>query len=200
MKKAVLVYCASCILIAGCAGISSVNYSRSDRGRKVTRIAVVAFNHTTADRYQMWSWTKKKPHIVPRDTFDEQIIALLAPKTDCQIIPAETTREVLKKLNLEGKPRLGRRDLLSIRHMTGADAVLCADVSFYLQNYLFYKTFGLVEITMRLVSTPDDKLLWEAKGRNFALFVTTDSALNKVRDKMIAQLAKKLAQDKSLGL
>ncbi|MCX6376921.1 MAG: hypothetical protein NTU88_12970 [Armatimonadetes bacterium] len=186
--------------LSGCAGLSTQNFSRYDKGRKIARIAVVAHNYTTADRYKMWAWTKRKPRIVPRDNFDEQIVASLAAKTDYQIISPEVVRQALAKLNLDGKALLNRRDVLAVRQATGADAILFAEVSFYLQNYLFYKTFGLVEISMRLVGTPDDTMLWEAKGRNFALFITTDSALNTVRDKMLAQLARKLESDKPMAM
>ena len=202
MNRLVLFVClAACVLAAGCSGISTVNFSRYDKGRKVATIAIIAHNYSVADRYQMWEWTKKKPHVVPKDVFDEQIIASLSGKTDCKILPPEVVRDALEKLNLmEKPPHWSRQDLLAFREATGADAVLFADVSFYLQNYLFWKTFGVVEITMRLIGTPDRSLLWEAKGRNFALFITTDSALAKVREKMIAQLAQKLAQDKPMSL
>ncbi|MCX6355575.1 MAG: hypothetical protein NTZ78_11835 [Candidatus Aureabacteria bacterium] len=202
MRKAkLLLFClAASVLAAGCSGISTVNFSRYDKGRKVATIAIIAHNYSVADRYQMWAWTKKQPHVVPKDVFDEQIIASLSGKTDCKILPPEVVRDALEKLNLTERPHLSRQELLAFREATGADAVLFADVSFYLQNYLFYKTFGLVEITMRLIGTPDRRLLWEAKGRNFALFITTDSALTKVREKMIVQLAQKLAQDKPMSL
>jgi hypothetical protein len=57
-----------------------------------------------------------------------------------------------------------------------------------------------VEITMRLVGLPDGNLLWKAYGRNFAMFITTDSSLDKVREKMIVQLAQKLESDRSTGM
>jgi len=199
MKKPIFYLLAVCLLAAGCSGISNVDFSRSDKGRHIYKIAVIAHNYTVADRYKMWEWTKRKPRVVPKDIFDEQIIDSLSKQTDCRIIPAEVTHEALAKLNLTERPILSRNELRDFRTLTGADAVLFADVSFYLQNYLFYKTFGLVEITMRLVGTPYGKLLWEAHGRNFAMFITTDSALQKVREKMIKQLARKLAQDKSMA-
>jgi len=201
MKRTVLSILASAVaLSAGCSGISSVGYSRSDRGRGIQRIAVIAHNQTIADRHQMWSWAKKKPRPLPVDTFPDQVVSSLAPKTSVQIIPLDAVNAALEKLNLEGKPVLTGNEMLAFREMTGADAILFADVTFYLQNYLFYKTFGLVEITMRLVGLPDGNLLWNAKGRNFALFITTDSSLDKVRDKMIAQLAQKLEGDRSSGM
>jgi len=201
MKRIILYAVAAGVLAsAGCAGLSSVNYSRCDRGRKITRVAVIAYNQTTADRYEMWAWTKKRPRVVPADTFDKQIVASLAAKTDYQIIPPATVREALARLNLQKKSILSRSEMRNFRQLTGADAILFAEVSFYLQNYLFYKTFGLVEITMRLRGTPDNRLLWEAKGRNFALFISTDSALKKTRDKMLVQLAQKLANDKPMAM
>jgi len=201
MKRVALyAVAASVLLAAGCSGLSTVNYSRCDRGRKVTRVAVIAYNQTTADRYEMWAWTKKRPRVVPPDTFDEQIVASLSARTDYQIIPPATVRAALTRLNLEKKPILSRSEMRNFRQLTGADAILFAEVSFYLQNYLFYKTFGVVEITMRLMGTPDHRLLWEAKGRNFALFISTDSALKKTRDKMLVQLAQKLAHDKPMAM
>ncbi|MCX6357477.1 MAG: DUF799 family lipoprotein [Candidatus Aureabacteria bacterium] len=200
MRNAIIILIAASLLItAGCSGISTVNYSRCDRGRPLARIAVVAHNISTADRYKMWAWTKKHPRIVPEDNFDEEIFTSLTNRTDYKIIPQAQVREVLQKLNLQEKIFLSRKEKLILREALGADAILFADVSFYLQNYLFWKTFGVVEITMRLYGTPDNRLLWEAKGRNFALFVTTDSALKKVRDKMLGQLAQKLEADKPLA-
>ncbi|MEJ2745343.1 MAG: hypothetical protein P8123_06625 [bacterium] len=201
MKRAALcVVAASLIVTAGCAGLSTVNYSRCDRGRKISRIAVIAYNQTTADRHKMWAWAKRGPNATPVDTFDEQVVASLAAKTDYRIIPPATVREALKKLNIQNKPILSLNEIRNFRRLTGADAVLFADISFYLQNYLFYKTFGLIEITMRLKGTLDNRLLWEAKGRNFALFISTDSALKKTRDKMLVQLARKLASDKPMAM
>ena len=201
MKRAALYAVAASVLVsAGCAGLSTVNYSRCDRGRKITRVAVIAYNQTTADRYEMWAWTKKRPRVVPPDTFDEQVVASLSAKTDYQIIPPATVREALTRLNLQKKSILSRSEMRNFRQLTGADAILFAEVSFYLQNYLFYRTFGLVEITMRLRGTPDNRLLWEAKGRNFALLISTDSALKKTRDKMLVQLVQKLAHDKPMAM
>jgi hypothetical protein len=201
MKRVALyVVTASMIVSAGCAGLSTVNYSRCDRGRKISRIAVIAYNQTTADRHKMWAWTKRGPQPTPADTSDEQVAASLAAKTDYQIIPPATVREALKRLNIQNKSILGPNEMRNFRRLTGADAVLFADVSFYLQNYLFYKTFGLIEITMRLKGTADNRLLWEAKGRNFALFIPTDSALKKTRNKMLVQLAQKLASDKPMAM
>lgn len=201
MKRiALYAVAASVIVSAGCAGLSTVNYSRCDRGRKITRVAVIAYDQTTADRYEMWAWTKKRPRVVPADTFDRQIVASLSAKTDYQIVPPAAVGEALKKLHLQNKPILSMNEMRRFRQLTGADAVLFADVSFYLQNYLFYKTFGLIEITMRLKGTADDRLLWEAKGRNFAFLISTDSALKKTRDKMLVQLAQKLAGDRPLAM
>jgi hypothetical protein len=201
MKRAALyAVTAGMIVSAGCAGLSTVNYSRCDRGRKIGRIAVVAHNQTIADRHKMWAWTKRGPRVAPADTFDEQVAASLSAKTDYQIVPAVTVREALERLNLQNKPTLSPNEMRDLRQLTGADAVLFADVSFYLQNYLFYKTFGLIEITMRLKGATDNRLLWEAKGRNFALFISTDSALKKTRDKMLVQLARKLASDKPMAM
>ncbi len=201
MKRiALCAVAASMLLAAGCSGLSTVNYSRCDRGRNIKRVAVIAYNQSTADRYEMWAWTKKRPRVVPADTFDNEVVASLAVKTDYQIIPPATVREALARLNLQGKSILSRKEMREFRKLTGADAILFAEVSFYLQNYLFYKTFGLVEITMRLRGTPDNRLLWEAKGRNFALFISTDSALQKTRDKMLVQLAQKLANDKPMAM
>jgi hypothetical protein len=201
MKRVVLYAVAASVLVsAGCAGLSTVNYSRCDRGRKITRVAVIAYNQTTAERYEMWAWTKKRPRVVPADSFDEQVVASLSAKTDYQIIPPATVREALTRLNLQKKSILSRSEMRNFRQLTGADVILFAEVSFYLQNYLFYKTFGLVEITMRLRGTRDNRLLWEAKGRNFALFISTDSALKKTRDKMLVQFAQKLANDKPMAM
>lgn len=201
MKRVALYAVAASIIVsAGCAGLSTVNYSRCDRGRKISRIAVIAYNQSTADRYEMWAWTKKRPRVTPADIFDEQIVASLAAKTDYQIVPPATVREALKRLNLQKKSILSLNEMRNFRQLTGADAVLFADISFYLQNYLFYKTFGLIEITMRLKGTMDNRLLWEAKGRNFAFLISTDSALKKTRNKMLVQLAKKLASDKPMEM
>jgi hypothetical protein len=201
MKRTpVFILMALTALSAGCSGISSVGYSRSDRGRGVQRIAVIAHNLSTADRYKMWAWTKKRPRVVPMDNFPEQIVSSLSGKTSIQIIPPDAVNAALQKLNLQNRPVLGRNEMLAFRELTGADAILFADVTFYLQNYLFYKTFGLVEITMRLVGLPDGNLLWKAYGRNFAMFITTDSSLDKVREKMIVQLAQKLESDRSTGM
>lgn len=201
MKRVALyAVAASVLLVAGCAGLSTVNYSRCDRGRKITRVAVIAYNQTTADRYEMWAWTKKRPRVVPADTFDEQTVASLSAKTNYQIIPPATVRDALTRLKLQKKSILSRSEMRNFRQLTGADAILFAEVSFYLQNYLFYKTFGLIEITMRLRGTTDGRLLWEAKGRNFALLISTDSALKKTRDKMLIQFAQKLASDKPMAM
>ncbi|MEI6634247.1 MAG: hypothetical protein WCP22_10580 [Chlamydiota bacterium] len=200
MKNTVLWALAALIAAsAGCAGLSSVNYSRFDRGRRITRLAVVANNQTTADRYKMWAWTKRKPRIVPEDTFAEQIGASLASRTNLPIVPQAAVNEALEKLNLKGKVALTRHDLREIGELTGADAILQAEVSFYLQNYLFWKTLGVVEITMKIKGLPDVNLLWKAKGRNVALFMTTDTALDKVRDTMLTQAAQKLAGDAAMG-
>lgn len=196
MKKPVLWALAALVAAsAGCAGHSTVNYSRFDRGRRITRVAVVANNQTTADRYKMWAWTKRKPRIVPEDTFAEQIAASLASRTNLPVVPQASVNEALEKLNLKGKVALTRRELREIGALTGADAILQAEVSFYLQNYLFWKTLGVVEITMTIKGLPDANLIWEAKGRNVALFMTTDTALDKVRDVMLTQAALKLAHD-----
>ena len=201
MKRVALyAVAASMIVSAGCAGLSTVNYSRCDKGRKITRVAVIAYNQTTTDRYEMWAWTKKRPRVVPADIFDEQVVASLAAKTDYQIIPPATVKEALKKLSLQNKSILSLNELRNFRQLTGADAVLFAEVSFYLQNYLFYKTFGLIEITMRLRGATDNRLLWEAKGRNFAFLISTDSARKKTRDKMLVQLAQKLASDNPMAM
>ena len=200
MKNTVLWALAALIAAsAGCAGLSSVNYSRFDRGRRITRLAVVANNQTTADRYKMWAWTKRKPRIVPEDTFAEQIGASLASRTSLPVVPQAAVNEALEKLNLKGKVALTRHDLREIGELTGADAILQAEVSFYLQNYLFWKTLGVVEITMKIKGLPDVNLLWKAKGRNVALFMTTDTALDKVRDTMLTQTAQKLAGDAAMG-
>lgn len=197
MKRAVLLILAFCaFLSAGCSGLSSVNWSRCDRGRRITHLAVIAHNQTIADRHKMWAWAKRKPQPAPRDMFAEEIINCLSKQTDCAIIPLDVTNEALRKMGLEGSSVMTRAQMREFSTLTGADAILFADVSFYLQNYLFYKTFGLVEISMRMVGAPDGNLLWSARGRNFALFITTDSSLNKVRDKMIAQLARKIESDK----
>ena len=96
MKNTVLWALAALIAAsAGCAGLSSVNYSRFDRGRRITRIAVVANNQTTADRYKMWAWTKRKPRIVPEDTFAEQIGASLASRTNLPVVPQAAVNEAL---------------------------------------------------------------------------------------------------------
>jgi hypothetical protein len=196
MKRTVLVAVAALTAAsAGCAGYSRVNYSRFDRGRRITRVAVVANNQTVADRYKMWAWTKRKPRIVPEDTFDAQIAASLAARTNVPIVPQATVNEALERLNLKGKVALTRKELVELGALTGADAILQAEVSFYLQNYLFWKTLGVVEITMTIKGLPDANLLWEARGRNIALFMTTDTALDKVRDTMLAQAAQKLAAD-----
>ena len=200
MKNTVLWALAALIAAsAGCAGLSSVNYSRFDRGRRITRIAVVANNQTTADRYKMWAWTKRKPRIVPEDTFAEQIGASLASRTNLPVVPQAAVNEALEKLNLKGKVALTRHNLREIGELTGADAILQAEVSFYLQNYLFWKTLGVVEITMKIKGLPDGNLLWKAKGRNVALFMTTDTALDKVRNTMLTQAAQKLAGDAAIG-
>ena len=200
MKNTVLWALAALIAAsAGCAGRSSVNYSRFDRGRRITRIAVVANNQTTADRYKMWAWTKRKPRIVPEDAFAEQIGASLASRTNLPVVPQAAVNEALEKLNLKGKVALTRHDLRAIGALTGADAILQAEVSFYLQNYLFWKTLGVVEITMKIKGLPDANLLWKATGRNVALFMTTDTALDKVRDTMLTQAAQKLAGDTAIG-
>lgn len=200
MKKSVVWVLAALIAAsAGCAGLSSVNYSRFDRGRRITRLAVVANNQTTADRYKMWAWTKRKPRIVPEDTFAEQIGASLSSRTNLPIVPQAAVNEALEKLNLKGKVALTRHELREIGELTGADAILQAEVSFYLQNYLFWKTLGVVEITVTIKGLPDGNLLWQAKGRNVALFMTTDTALDKVRDKVLARAAQKLANDKAMA-
>ena len=72
---------------AGCKGISSVKYSRFDRGRRITAVAVVANDQTVADRYKMWAWTKRKPRVVPEDRFAEKISASLASRTDVPVVP-----------------------------------------------------------------------------------------------------------------
>lgn len=183
---------------AGCAGISKVGYSRFDRGRELSRIAVISYNATVADRYKMWAWTKPRPRVVPKDTFAEDIVASLSEKTGCRIVSPERVEEALGELGLLGREILTGDEIRAVGARTGADAILFANVSFYLQNYLFYKTFGLVELCMRLVSTEDGEMLWSAKGRNFALFITTDSALKKLRNKMLLQVAEKLDQDRRL--
>lgn len=199
MKRAIfVVMIAATLLGAGCSGISTVGFNRFDKGRRLTRLAVIAHDQSGADRYKMWAWTKKQPRVVPKDTFDEEVVASLSAKTDYQIIPPATVHDALAKLKLRGRPILDKNELRRFSELTGADAVLFADVSFYLQNYLFYKTFGVVEITMRMVGVEDGRLLWEAKGRNFALFVSTDSALRKTRDKMLRQFAEKLERDKGM--
>jgi hypothetical protein len=186
------------MLLAGCAGMSKVNYNRCDRNRTITRIAVIAHNITVADRKKMWAAVEHKPAVIPTDTFPAEIAQSLSAQTDFQIISPETVAAALKKLGLEETPVFTRNQMHEFRRMTGADAILFADVTFYLQNYLFYKTFGLVEISMRFVDTSDGTLLWDAKGRNFAMFISTDSALAKLREKMIRQLAKKLDRDKGM--
>jgi hypothetical protein len=184
---------------AGCKGISSVKYSRFDRGRRITAVAVVANDQTVADRYKMWAWTKRKPRVVPEDRFAEKISASLASRTDVPVVPEAAVKEALDRLNLKGKAALTHGDLREIGRLTGADAILQAEVSFYLQNYLFWKTLGVVEITMMIRGLPDGNLLWEAKGRNVGLFMTTDTALEKVRDTMLAQAARKLAADAGMS-
>lgn len=196
MKKTVLWALAALVAAsAGCKGLSSVNYNRFDRGRRITRVAVVANDQTVADRYKMWAWTKRKPRIVPEDTFAEKISASLASRTNMPIVPEAQVKEALERLNLKGKVALTREELREIGRLTGADAILQAEVSFYLQNYLFWKTLGVVEITMTIKGLPDGDLLWKAKGRNVGLFMTTDTALDKVRDTMLTQAAQKLAGD-----
>lgn len=185
---------------AGCSGITVGAYSRFDRGRRLESIAVIAHNQTKADRYQMWAWTKKRPRVVPVDNFQEQICSSLAAKTSLRILPPEAVNDALGKLGLEGRSVLSREEMREFAGLTGADAILFADVTFYLQNYLFYKTFGVTEITMRLVGLPDGNLLWGEKGRNIALFITTDSSLDKMRDKMLLQLAKKLEGDRAMAV
>ena len=199
-RIALLVLTTSFILSAGCAGLSRVSYNRFDRGRKVVRIAVVANNPTKADRYKMWAWTKKRPRILPPDTFTEEIVNSLSATTDYHILSAEVVREALERLGLEETSVLTLSEMRALRRLTGANAILFADVSLYLQNYLFYKTFGVVQISMRLVGTPDGALLWAAKGENFALLVSTDSALEKLREKMLAQLTRKLERDKPMTI
>jgi hypothetical protein len=201
MRRIPFFVCAVAVVVsAGCAGISQVKYNRFDRGRRIIRVAVVANNQTIADRYKMWAWTKKRPRIVPPDTFDKEIAEVLSAQTDYHILSPEVVHRALKKLGLEGSDVMSLGEMRAFRRLTGADAILFANVSFYLQNYLFYKTFGVVEISMRLVGTKDGALLWDTKGRNFALFVSTDSALNKLRNKMLVQLAQKLERDKSMAL
>lgn len=200
MKRTVLAALAAIVAAsAGCAGHSHVNYSRFDRGRRITRVAVVAHNHTVADRYKMWAWTKRKPRVVPEDTFADEIAASLAARTNVPIVRPETVKEALERLNLTGKVALTRKELRELGALTGADAILQAEVSFYLQNYLFWKTLGVVEITMHLKGLPDGDLLWQAQGRNVALFMTTDTALNKVRDTMLVQAAQKLSADTGMA-
>ncbi|MDD5557028.1 MAG: hypothetical protein PHN82_07245 [bacterium] len=201
MTRAILgaLICAAAVS-AGCAGVTTGRFSRSDRGRVVERIAVVARDQTRADRYQMWMWAKRRPRVVPVDNSSDVIAASLAAKTDRRIIRPELTADALRRLNLENADVLSADNVVALGAAVGADAVLLSDVSFYLQNYLFYKTFGLVEITMRLVSASDGALLWASKGKNFALFITTDSALDKVREKMLVELAAKLEADRALGM
>jgi hypothetical protein len=199
MKKSVAcILFASLIASAGCSGLARVGYDRNDRGRTVSRIAVVAHNQSTADRYKMWAWTKRKPHIVPPDTFAAEIDLYLAARTSCAIVPQSQTDEIVAKLGAKDMPVLRKKELKALGDATGADAVLFADVTFYLQNYLFWKLFGVVEVSMRLVGTQDGELLWSAKGKNVGLLETTDSSLEKVRDKMLVQLAQKLERDKGM--
>ncbi len=188
------------VFSAGCAGISKVAYDRFDRGRKIIRVAVIAYNQTIADRYKMWAWTKEKPRVVPPDTFAKGITKSLSAKTDYHVISQEVVQNAIKKLKLENKETLSPSEVRAFSRLTGADAILFANVSLYAQNYLFYKTFGLVGIDMRLVGTADDSLLWEASGKNFALFISTDKALSKLEEKMLVQVAKKLAKDKTTAL
>ena len=119
---------------------------------------------------------------------------------DYHILSQEVVQNALKKLKLEGKETLSPNDIRAFGRLTGADAILFANVSLYAQNYLFYKTFGLVGINIRLVGTADDNMLWEARGKNFALFISTDKALNKLEEKMLVQVAKKLEKDKTTTL
>jgi hypothetical protein len=201
MRRMLIFVCASVLtFLAGCAGISKVNYNRFDRGRRIIRVAVIAYNQTVADRYKMWAWTKRRPRVVPPDTFDSEIVESLSAKTDYHILSPEVVRGALKKLGLEKREYLNLNEMRAFRQLTDADTILFVNIPFYLQNYLFYNTFGIVEITMRLVATTDGALIWDTTGRNFALFISTDSALDKLRDKMIVQLARKLESDKSMAM
>lgn len=201
MRKTILPFLVSALVLSsGCSGISRVKYSRFDRGRKVVRVAVIAQDQSKADRYKMWAWTKKRPRIVPRDTYADEIAQSLAAQTGFHILNPEMVRKALVQLGLKGKSILTRNEIQEFRGLTGADVILFADVSFYLQNYLFLNTFGLVEVSMRMVGTRDGDLLWDAKGQNFALLISTDSALRKLTNKLVAGAARKLEQDKPMTI
>ena len=202
MRKAIPLFLALALVLGyGCSGISRVTFSRFDRGRKVIRVAVIAQNKTKADRYKMWAWTKKRPRIVPRDVFAEEIATSLTSRvgSDFHILSPKIVDDALKRMGVRERAILSPSQLRTFRRLTGADVVLFANVSFYLQNYLFLNTLGVVEISMRMVGTYDGALLWEAKGRNVGLFMSTDRALEKLREKMVAQAARKLEQDRSLA-